>query len=142
MGLEFLISAGTLAATVLFCASMAIFIIQRDKNIIKRLIAMESVIDDLNQQNHKLNKVVKERNIEEDIKKIVENKVEPLTNSLKEVKKITTEYRGQKSNKGVADFEKRVLMLYKEGKNEDEIANILEIGVKQVELILALNNPE
>jgi hypothetical protein len=138
MGLELYMSAGAL----IVCMCIAVFVIRRDKTIIKRLTALESTIDDLNHQSHKLNKAVKERNFEEDIKKIIEDKIEPLTKSLKEVKKITTEYRGQKSNINIADFENRIVGLYKEGKNESEIANVLGISVKQVELILTLNNPE
>ncbi|MDR1285521.1 MAG: hypothetical protein LBJ88_04890 [Campylobacteraceae bacterium] len=139
MELELYVSAGTLA----ICVFVVIFVIYRNKNIIKRLTALENIIDDLNHQSHKLNKAVKERNFEEDIKKIFEDKVEPLTKSLKEVKKITTEYRGHKSNASDAvGFESKIVKLYKDGKNESEIATILEISVQQVELILALNNPE
>ncbi|MDR0408132.1 MAG: hypothetical protein LBH45_04395 [Campylobacteraceae bacterium] len=139
MGLELYISTAVLA----ICIGVVIFVIYHNKNIVKRVAALESVIDDLNHQSHKLNKAVKERNFEEDIKKMVEDKVEPLTKSLKEVKKITSEYRGQKSNINDAiEFESRILKLYKEGRNEGEIADILGVSVKQIELILALNNPE
>ncbi|MDR1461416.1 MAG: hypothetical protein LBI78_07215 [Campylobacteraceae bacterium] len=139
MGLELYVSVGALA----ICMTVAIFVIYYNKSIVKRLMALESIIDDLNHQNHKLNKAVKERNFEEDIKKIVEDKVEPLTKSLKEVKKIAAEYRGQRSSTDDAiEFESKILKLYLDGKNESEIANILGVSVKQIELILALNNPE
>ncbi|MDR3177392.1 MAG: helix-turn-helix domain-containing protein [Campylobacteraceae bacterium] len=138
MGLELYISAGALV----ICVCVAIFVIYHEKNITKRVSAMESVIDDLNHQSHKLTKTLKEINFEENIKKIVSDKVEPLTKTLKEVKKITTEYRNQKLNSDAVDFEERVLYLYENGKNESEIASILGVSVQQVELILALNSPE
>jgi regulator of replication initiation timing len=130
------------AGALVICICIVIFIIYHKKNIIKRVSALESIIDDLNHQSHKLNKTLKEINFEDDIKKIVNDKVEPLAKSIKEVKKITTEYRNQKSSSGIIGFEERVLSLYQDGKNESEIANILGASVQQVELILALNNPE
>jgi predicted Holliday junction resolvase-like endonuclease len=130
------------AGALVICICVIIFMICQKRNIIKRVSALESVIDDLNHQSHKLNKTLKEINFEDDIKKIVNDKIEPLAKSLKEVKKITTEYRNQKSNSGIIDFEERVLNLYQDDKSESEIANILGVSVQQVELILSLNNPE
>ncbi|MDR3177609.1 MAG: hypothetical protein LBT96_01365 [Campylobacteraceae bacterium] len=124
---------------------LVIFIVIRDKNVLSRLSILEKVIEDLNQENHKLNKVVKKQSLDVDggIQKIVEdevqNRVVPLKQSLQEVKKITEEFREQHS---VGDYEKKVIELYKEGKNENTIAQILGLTVSQVELILSLNDTQ
>ncbi|MDR3345563.1 MAG: hypothetical protein LBS73_00145 [Campylobacteraceae bacterium] len=139
-------------AAVAFSIYGVVFVVSRDKNIIKRLTILESVIDDLHRQSHDLNKNISERKLEADIKKIVEdnveNRVAPLTHSLQEVKKIATEYRVQKEiltsakSTNTIDYEHSVLKLYKDGKNESEIASVLGLAISQVELILTLNNPE
>ncbi|MDR1554945.1 MAG: hypothetical protein LBS39_02840 [Campylobacteraceae bacterium] len=129
MGLELYVSSGALT----ICIFVAIFVVYHKNSVTKRVIALENVIDDLNHQNHKLSKALKE---------IVDEKVEPLAKSLKEIKKITVEYRGQRLNADTIDFENKILRLYKDGKNESEIANMLGVSVKQVELILMLNNPQ
>ncbi|MDR0666418.1 MAG: hypothetical protein LBF71_03305 [Campylobacteraceae bacterium] len=129
--------------TVMFL--LIVFIIVRDKNVLSRLSILEKVIEDLNQENHKLNKVVKKQNLDIDggIQKIVEdevqNRVVPLKQSLQEVKKITEEFREQHS---VGDYEKKVIDLYKEGKSENAIAHDLGLTVPQVELILSLNDTQ
>lgn len=124
MGVAVYISV--LSAALSVC--VVIFVMARDKNITKRLAILENVIEDLNQESHKLNK-----------------KVDPIAHSLKEAKKITEEYRAQKSpTKQIKerDYEASVLSLYREGKNESEIARILGISVSQIELILSFNNPQ
>ncbi|MDR1614120.1 MAG: hypothetical protein LBS26_00970 [Campylobacteraceae bacterium] len=125
---------------------LVVFIIVRDKNVLTRLAILEKVIEDLNQENHKLNKVVKKQNLDIDggIQKIVEdevqNRVVPLKQSLQEVKKITEEFREQQNN--TLDYEKKVIELYKEGRSENTIAQIMGLTVSQVELILSLNDPQ
>ncbi|MDR1008287.1 MAG: hypothetical protein LBL65_07020 [Campylobacteraceae bacterium] len=124
---------------------LVVFIIIRDKNVLSRLSILEKVIEDLNQENHKLNKVVKKQNLDIDggIQKIVEdevqNRVVPLKQSLQEVKKITEEFREQHN---VGDYEKKVIDLYKEGSSESTIAQLLGLSVSQVELILSLNDTQ
>ncbi|MDR2100838.1 MAG: hypothetical protein LBP40_08460 [Campylobacteraceae bacterium] len=124
---------------------LVIFIIVRDRNVLSRLAILEKVIEDLNQENHKLNKVVKKQNLDMDggIQKIVEdevqNRVVPLKQSLQEVKKITEEFREQRNT---GDYEKKVIDLYKDGKSESAIAQILGLTVSQVELILSLNDTQ
>ncbi|MDR2081959.1 MAG: hypothetical protein LBP54_08790 [Campylobacteraceae bacterium] len=141
MGADILMFAALLAAMFL----LVIFIIVRDKNVISRLVILEKVIEDLNQENHKLNKVVKKQNLDIDggIQKIVEdevqNRVVPLKQSLQEVKKITEEFREQHNT---GDYEKKVIDLYKEGKSESAIAQIFGLTISQVELILSLNDPQ
>jgi uncharacterized protein (UPF0210 family) len=136
-----LMFAALLAAMFL----LIVFIIIRDKNVLSRLCILEKVIEDLNQENHKLNKVVKKQNLDIDggIQKIVEdevqNRVVPLKQSLQEVKKITEEFREQHN---VGDYEKKVIDLYKEGKNENAIAQALGLTISQVELILSLNDTQ
>ncbi|MDR1976161.1 MAG: hypothetical protein LBQ18_04150 [Campylobacteraceae bacterium] len=125
---------------------LVVFIIVRDKNVLLRLSILEKVIEDLNQENHKLNKVVQKRNLDMDdgIQKIVEdevqNRVVPLKQSLQEVKKITEEFREQQHS--VSDYEKKVIELYRDGKGESAIAQVLGLSVSQVELILSLNDPQ
>ncbi|MDR2635942.1 MAG: hypothetical protein LBC08_03835 [Campylobacteraceae bacterium] len=141
MDSDFLMFAAILAVIFL----LVIFIIIRDKNVLSRLVILEKVIEDLNQENHKLNKVVKKQNLDIDggIQKIVEdevqNRVVPLKQSLQEVKKITEEFREQHNT---GDYEKKVIDLYKEGKNESVIAQALGLTISQVELILSLNDTQ
>jgi hypothetical protein len=141
VGADILIFTALIAAVFL----LVIFIVVRDKNVISRLAILEKVIEDLNQENHKLNKVVKKQNLDIDggIQKIVEdevqNRVVPLKQSLQEVRKITEEFREQHS---AGDYEKKVIELYKDGKSESAIAQILGLTIAQVELILSLNDPQ
>lgn len=88
---------------VVILAVIILFMSMRDKEINRRLEIFEKTIEDINQQNYELKKMVKEKmfhntlednqELNEMLQKEVQSKIQPLQKSLKEIEEITKSFQ-------------------------------------------------
>lgn len=165
-------SIETLAFIALAALIVIIFLMVyiRDVEVNKKLLIYEKSIEELNYQNHVLNKTLKEMKAQEQTdpkalekrildqaKQEVQHSLLPVVASLKDVEKIMQHFRDEQSARidriesrtkemsfasvvPSSSNEKMILSLFAKGKSEAEIAKDLRIGVGEVDLVLKLAN--
>lgn len=165
-------SIETLAFIALAVLVIIIFLMVyiRDIEINKKLAMFERSIEELNYQNHVLNKTLKEFNQKEPIdtqaleRKIVEaskNEIQrtilPMIASLQDIEGIIESFKEEQSARidrlesrtkemsglptGTSSSnEKMIVAQYARGRSEAEIAKDLRIGIGEVDLVLKLAN--
>lgn len=142
----------------------------RDVEVNKKLLIYEKSIEELNYQNHVLNKTLNElkeqeqtdpalleKKILEQAKQEIQNNLLPVVASLKDVEKIMQHFRDEQSARidriesrtkemsfasatPSSSNEKMIVSQYAKGKSEAEIAKDLRIGIGEVDLVLKLAN--
>ena len=165
-------SIETLAFIALAALIVIIFLMVyiRDVEVNKKLLIYEKSIEELNYQNHVLNKTLTEMKAQEQTdpkalekrildqaKQEVQHSLLPVVASLKDVEKIMQHFRDGQSARidriesrtkemssasvvPSSSNEKMILSLFAKGKSEAEIAKDLRIGVGEVDLVLKLAN--
>lgn len=165
-------SIETLAFIALAALVVIIFLMVyvRDMEVNKKLLIYEKSIEELNYQNHVLNKLLNEvKNQEQSDPKMLEKKILdqtkqeiqhnllPVVASLKDVEKIMQHFRDEQSARidriesrtkemsfasaaPSSSNEKMILSHFAKGKSEAEIAKDLRIGIGEVDLVLKLAN--
>lgn len=165
-------SIETLAFIALATLVVIIFLMVyvRDIEINKKLALYERSIEELNYQNHVLNKTLKEMNQKEAIdvssleKKILEasksemqRTILPMIASLQDIEGIIESFKEEQSARidrlesrtkemsglstGTSSSnEKMIVAQYARGRSEAEIAKDLRIGIGEVDLVLKLAN--
>jgi uncharacterized protein YoxC len=166
------VSIETLAFIALAALVVIIFLIVyiRDIEVNKKLLIYEKSIEELNYQNHVLNKMLNElRHQEQADPKVMEKRILdlaktdmqhsllPVIASLKDVEKIMQHFRDEQSARidriesrtkemsfassaPSSSNEKIIVSQYAKGKSEAEIAKDLRIGIGEVDLVLKLAN--
>lgn len=142
----------------------------RDIEITKKLAIYERSIEELNYQNHVLNKALKEQSTKEQFdvkaferkmlelaKQEVQQTVIPMVSSLQDIEGIIERFKEEqtaridrlesrtKEMSGIptgtsSSNEKMIVAQYARGRNEAEIAKDLRIGIGEVDLVLKLAN--
>lgn len=165
-------SIETLAFIALSALVVIIFLMVyiRDVEINKKLSIFERSIEELNYQNHVLNKVMKdasakevfdakafERKILELTKNEVQNSVVPMVASLQDIEHIIETFKEEQTTRidrlesrtkemsGIptgtsSSNEKMIVAQFARGRSEAEIAKDLRIGIGEVDLVLKLAN--
>ncbi len=166
MNIEVLAFIGLSALVVI----VFLMVYLRDIEVNKKLLIYEKSIEELNYQNHVLNKLVTElsnkpavdeKEIEERlmvvIKEQITHKVTPVVNSLQGIEKIIQNFRDEQisridrlesrtkemsmaSSLPSSSNENMILSQYAKGRSEAEIAKDLRIGIGEVDLVLKLAN--
>lgn len=166
MSIETLAFIGLTALVIIIF--LMVFI--RDMEINKKLLIYEKSIEELNYQNHVLNKVIndiaKKENIEikafeqkmiEQMKSEVQNTVLPMISSLQDIETIMENFKEEQSaridriesrskemnylpSSTSSSNEKMIVAQYARGKSEAEIAKDLRIGIGEIDLVLKLAN--
>lgn len=162
----------TLAFIALAALVVIIFLMVyvRDIEVNKKLLIYEKSIEELNYQNHVLNKTLNEQKVQEPIdyqgleKKLIERTKQeiqhsllPVVASLQDVEKIMQHFRDEQSiridriesrtkemtlasSAPSSSNEKMILSQFARGRSEAEIAKDLRIGIGEVDLVLKLAN--
>lgn len=142
----------------------------RDMEINKKLLIYEKSIEELNYQNHVLNKAIndvsKKENVEfkafeqkivEKMKNEVQSTVLPMISSLQDIETIIENFKEEQSarieriesrtkemnclpSSTSSSNEKMIVAQYARGKSEAEIAKDLRIGIGEIDLVLKLAN--
>jgi len=157
-------------AFIIVLSLIIFFIYLKDKEMNKKLSIYEKAIEDLNKRIFLLEKNQKKiilsqnTDIEHEIKKIensikfrVEEAVVPLTKSIKDIQWIVNKFQNEIDSRienlevltkemnslissGDKIDENKIIELYKEGMNIDEIAKMQKISQGKVDLVLKLAN--
>ena len=165
-------SIETLAFIALAVLVIIIFLMVyiRDIEINKKLAVYERSIEELNYQNHVLNKTFKESKKEEPIdtqalerkileasKSEIQRTILPMITSLQDIEEIIETFKEEQSARidrlesrtkemsglptGTSSSnEKMIVAQYARGRSEAEIAKDLRIGIGEVDLVLKLAN--
>ena len=165
-------SIETLAFIGLTALVVIIFLIVfvRDMEMNKKLLIYEKSIEELNYQNHELNKAIndisKKENVElrafeqkmiERMTSEVQNTVLPMISSLQDIETIMANFKEEQSTRidriesrtkemncfpssTSSSNEKMIVAQYARGKSEAEIAKDLRIGIGEIDLVLKLAN--
>ena len=166
MSIETLAFIGLTALVIIIF--LMVFI--RDMEINKKLLIYEKSIEELNYQNHVLNKVINdiakkenieikafEQNMVERMKSEVQNTVLPMISSLQDIETIMENFKEEQSaridriesrskemnylpSSTSSSNEKMIVAQYARGKSEAEIAKDLRIGIGEIDLVLKLAN--
>ncbi len=142
----------------------------RDQEVSKKLKVYEKIIEDLNQESHKVSKKIdtlvsdKSINIDDieviiatEVKEKVEESLAPLIESIREIEGVMQNFQDEQirridaleDGKKTVNFiapnmvdsnEKLIISQFKKGKSEAMIAKDLRIGIGEVDLILKLAN--
>lgn len=164
MGIDTLIYLGIGAILVL----LFLVVYFKDQESNKKFERFERIIEDLNRQNHQIKQALLRKDSEKDslenlknqfqysAKEEVAEQVAPILSSLREIESIIEEFKGEQENRiakleertktftlsqnASTSNEKQVIQLYKSGKNMQEIAKDLRIGLGEVEFILKMHN--
>jgi len=166
------VSIETLAFIALAALVVIIFLMVyiRDVEVNKKLLIFEKSIEELNYQNHVLNKMLGEQKTQEPIdfqslekrvleqtKQEIQHSLLPVVASLKDVEKIMQHFRDEQSARidriesrtkemtlassaPSSSNEKMILSQFARGRSEAEIAKDLRIGIGEVDLVLKLAN--
>ncbi len=157
-------------AFIIVLSLIIFFIYLKDKEMNKKLSIYEKAIEDLNkrifllEKNQKKMILSQNTDIEHEIKKIensikfrVEEAVVPLTKSIKDIQWIVNKFQNEIDSRienlevltkemnslissGDKIDENKIIELYKEGMNIDEIAKMQKISQGKVDLVLKLAN--
>jgi len=157
-------------AFIIVFSLIIFFIYLKDKEMNKKLSIYEKAIEDLNkrifllEKNQKKMILSQNTDIEHEIKKIensikfrVEEAVVPLTKSIKDIQWIVNKFQNEIDSRienlevltkemnslissGDKIDENKIIELYKEGMNIDEIAKMQKISQGKVDLVLKLAN--
>ncbi|MBV5278665.1 MAG: hypothetical protein J0647_06485 [Campylobacteraceae bacterium] len=165
-------SIETLAFIALSALVVIIFLMVfvRDVEINKKLVIYEKSIEELNYQNHVLNKAINdfskkensemkefEKKIQEKIKSDIQNTVLPMITSLQDIEMIMQNFKDEQTSRidrlesrtkemnylpssNSTSNEKMIVAQYARGKSEAEIAKDLRIGIGEIDLVLKLAN--
>lgn len=165
-------SIETLAFVALAALVVIVFLMVflRDIEINKKLLIYEKSIEELNYQNHVLNKALNdfskkdnsqlddfEKKIQEKIKADVQNTILPMISSLQDIETIMQNFKDEQTaridriesrtkemnclpSSPSTSNENMIVAQYARGKREAEIAKDLRIGIGEVDLVLKLAN--
>lgn len=166
MSIETLAFIGLTALVVI----IFLMVFVRDMEINKKLLIYEKSIEELNYQNHVLNKAIndisKKENVEmktfeqkmiERMKSEVQSTVLPMISSLQDIETIMENFKEEQSaridriesrtkemnclpSSTSSSNEKMIVAQYARGKSEAEIAKDLRIGIGEIDLVLKLAN--
>lgn len=166
MSIETLAFIGLTALVVI----IFLMVFVRDMEINKKLLIYEKSIEELNYQNHVLNKAMndisKKENVEmkvfeqkmvERMKSEVQSTVLPMISSLQDIETIMENFKEEQSaridriesrtkemnclpSSTSSSNEKMIVAQYARGKSEAEIAKDLRIGIGEIDLVLKLAN--
>lgn len=166
MSIETLAFIGLTALVII----IFLMVFVRDMEINKKLLIYEKSIEELNYQNHVLNKAIndisKKENVEmkvfeqkmvERMKSEVQNTVLPMISSLQDIETIMENFKEEQSaridriesrtkemnclpSSTSSSNEKMIVAQYARGKSEAEIAKDLRIGIGEIDLVLKLAN--
>ena len=166
MSIETLAFIGLTALVII----IFLMVFVRDMEINKKLLIYEKSIEELNYQNHVLNKAVndisKKENVEfkafeqkmvERMKSEVQSTVLPMISSLQDIETIMENFKEEQSaridriesrtkemnclpSSTSSSNEKMIVAQYARGKSEAEIAKDLRIGIGEIDLVLKLAN--
>lgn len=166
MSIETLAFIGLTALVII----IFLMVFVRDMEINKKLLIYEKSIEELNYQNHVLNKaindVAKKENVEfkafeqkmiERMKSEVQSTVLPMISSLQDIETIMENFKEEQSaridriesrtkemnclpSSTSSSNEKMIVAQYARGKSEAEIAKDLRIGIGEIDLVLKLAN--
>ncbi|MDD4505935.1 MAG: hypothetical protein PHE60_06165 [Sulfurospirillaceae bacterium] len=166
MSIETLAFIGLTALVII----IFLMVFVRDMEINKKLLIYEKSIEELNYQNHVLNKAIndisKKENVEfkifeqkmvEKMKNEVQSTVLPMISSLQDIETIIENFKEEQSarieriesrtkemnclpSSTSSSNEKMIVAQYARGKSEAEIAKDLRIGIGEIDLVLKLAN--
>lgn len=166
MSIETLAFIGLTALVII----IFLMVFVRDMEINKKLLIYEKSIEELNYQNHVLNKAIndvsKKENTEfkafeqkmiERMKSEVQSTVLPMISSLQDIETIIENFKEEQSarieriesrtkemnclpSSTSSSNEKMIVAQYARGKSEAEIAKDLRIGIGEIDLVLKLAN--
>jgi len=166
MSIETLAFIGLTALVII----IFLMVFVRDMEINKKLLIYEKSIEELNYQNHVLNKAIndisKKENVEfkifeqkmvEKMKNEVQSTVLPMISSLQDIETIMENFKEEQSaridriesrtkemnclpSSTSSSNEKMIIAQYARGKSEAEIAKDLRIGIGEIDLVLKLAN--
>ena len=166
MSIETLAFIGLTALVII----IFLMVFVRDMEINKKLLIYEKSIEELNYQNHVLNKAMndisKKENVEmktfeqkmvERMKSEVQSTVLPMISSLQDIETIMENFKEEQSaridriesrtkemnclpSSTSSSNEKMIIAQYARGKSEAEIAKDLRIGIGEIDLVLKLAN--
>ena len=166
MSIETLAFIGLTALVII----IFLMVFVRDMEINKKLLIYEKSIEELNYQNHVLNKAMndisKKENVEmktfeqkmvERMKSEVQSTVLPMISSLQDIETIMENFKEEQSaridriesrtkemnclpSSTSSPNEKMIVAQYARGKSEAEIAKDLRIGIGEIDLVLKLAN--
>lgn len=166
MSIETLAFIGLTALVII----IFLMVFVRDMEINKKLLIYEKSIEELNYQNHVLNKAIndisKKENVEikvfeqkmvERMKSEVQNTILPMISSLQDIETIMENFKEEQSaridriesrtkemnclpSSTSSSNEKMIVAQYARGKSEAEIAKDLRIGIGEIDLVLKLAN--
>ncbi len=166
MSIETLAFIGLTALVII----IFLMVFVRDMEINKKLLIYEKSIEELNYQNHVLNKAMndisKKENVEfkafeqkmvERMKSEVQSTVLPMISSLQDIETIMENFKEEQSaridriesrtkemnclpSSTSSSNEKMIVAQYARGKSEAEIAKDLRIGIGEIDLVLKLAN--
>ena len=166
MSIETLAFIGLTALVII----IFLMVFVRDMEINKKLLIYEKSIEELNYQNHVLNKAIndisKKENVEfkafeqkmvERMKSEVQSTVLPMISSLQDIETIMENFKEEQSaridriesrtkemnclpSSTSSSNEKMIVAQYARGKSEAEIAKDLRIGIGEIDLVLKLAN--
>lgn len=166
MSIETLAFIGLTALVII----IFLMVFVRDMEINKKLLIYEKSIEELNYQNHVLNKAIndisKKENVEfkafeqkviERMKSEVQSTVLPMISSLQDIETIIENFKEEQSarieriesrtkemnclpSSTSSSNEKMIVAQYARGKSEAEIAKDLRIGIGEIDLVLKLAN--
>jgi len=166
MSIETLAFIGLTALVII----IFLMVFVRDMEINKKLLIYEKSIEELNYQNHVLNKTINDvsnkENVElkvfeqkmiEKMKSEVQSTVLPMISSLQDIETIMENFKEEQSaridriesrtkemnclpSSTSSSNEKMIVAQYARGKSEAEIAKDLRIGIGEIDLVLKLAN--
>lgn len=166
MSIETLAFIGLTALVII----IFLMVFVRDMEINKKLLIYEKSIEELNYQNHVLNKTINdisrkenvefkafEQKIVEKMKNEVQSTVLPMISSLQDIETIMENFKEEQSaridriesrtkemnclpSSTSSSNEKMIVAQYARGKSEAEIAKDLRIGIGEIDLVLKLAN--